>query len=124
MPYDENLAARVRGILAPRKGIAEKRMFGGLAFLLGGRMCCGVLKDDLVVRVGPERYAAALTRPHARPMDFTRRPITGFVYVGAGGVSTAATLKKWLREATEYAATLPQGKNSAPKQKRSTKMHR
>jgi hypothetical protein len=110
MPYDEELAGRVRKSLAARKRITEKRMFGGLAFLMRGRMCCGVLGDDLVVRVGPERYAAALSRPHVRPMDFTGRPITGFIFVGPRGVKTEAALAKWLREASEYISSIRDGK--------------
>ena len=66
MTYDEKLADRVRRVIARRERITEKKMFGGLAFLLGGRMCCGVLNDDLVVRVGPARYKEALAQPHAR----------------------------------------------------------
>ena len=107
MAYDEKLAGRVRTLLAKRKGLTEKKMFGGLAFLLGGRMCCGVLKDDLMVRIGPERYAAALARPHVRPMDFTGKPLSGFVYVSPRGIKTGAALAKWLRAASEYAASLP-----------------
>jgi TfoX/Sxy family transcriptional regulator of competence genes len=110
MPYNEELAGRVRKSLAAHKRITEKRMFGGLAFLVRGRMCCGVLGDDLVVRVGPEGYAAALSRPHVRPMDFTGRPITGFIFVGPRGVRTAASLAKWLREASEYVLSLRDGK--------------
>lgn len=91
MAYDEKLAERVRKVLATREGVAEKKMLGGLAFLLGGRMCCGVLNDDLVVRVGPKRHAAALDRPHARSTDFTGRPLTGFVYVGPRGVRRRST---------------------------------
>ena len=118
MAYDEKLAERVRKAVATHKGMTEKRMFGGLAFLLGGRMCCGILSDDLMVRVGPERYAAALARPHVRPMDFTGRPLSGFVYVGSPGVKTGAALAKWLREATEYAASLPVGKVAPKKRKK------
>lgn len=118
MAYDEKLAGRVRKSLATRKKITEKRMFGGLAFLLGGRMCCGVLNEDLVVRVGPERYATALSRAHTRPMDFTGRPLTGFVYVGWRGVKTDAALAKWVREAAEFALTLPEGK-AGPKRRKS-----
>ena len=120
MAYDERLAARVRKSLATCKGIAEKKMFGGLAFLMGGRMCCGVLNDDLVVRIGSGRYATALSRPHARPMDFTGRPITGFLYVGPRGIRTGAALSKWLREATDYAASLPRGKGGS-KRRRGTR---
>ena len=100
-----------------RKGITEKKMFGGLAFLLGKRMCCGVLNDDLVIRVGPERYAAALSQAHTKPMDFTGRPLTGFVYVGLRGVKSDAALAKWLREAAEYALSLPEGKAGAKRRK-------
>ncbi|MDP2674691.1 MAG: TfoX/Sxy family protein [Dehalococcoidia bacterium] len=74
MAYDEELAERVRRALAGRKGISEKKMFGGIAFMLGGNMFCGIVKDQLMVRVGPERYDDALSRPHARPMDFTGPP--------------------------------------------------
>jgi hypothetical protein len=93
-------------------------MFGGLAFMLKGRMCCGVLNDDLVVRVGPEHYAAALTRPYARPMDFTGRPISGFVYVAAGGVKGDAALAKWLRQAAEHASSLPARKVTSEKRRK------
>ena len=77
MAYDEKLAARVRGALAGRGGVEEKKMFGGLTFMLRGKMCCGVLKGDLVLRVGPDRAAGALKSPHARPFDFTGRPMKG-----------------------------------------------
>jgi hypothetical protein len=119
MAYDEKLASRVRALLEGKRGIAEKRMFGGIAFLLRGKMCCGVLKDDLVVRVGSERYSVALSRPHVRPMDFTGRPIIGFVYVGPRGVKTAAALAKWLNEAVEHAMSLPGSKIGKGKQERS-----
>ena len=117
MAYNEELADRIRQALKRHKNLEEKKMFGGLAFLLGGRMCCGVLNDNLVVRVGPERYAAALSQAHTRPMDFNGRPLTGFVYVGLRGVKTDAALAKWLREATEYALTLPEGKAGAKRRK-------
>ena len=81
MMYSEVLAARVRTSLAGQNGLEEKRMFGGLTFMVNGNMCCGVLNDYLVVRVGPDRFADALSRPHARPMDFTGRPLKGMVYV-------------------------------------------
>ncbi len=115
LAYDEKLAERVRSALAGRRRIAERKMFGGLAFLLRGRMCCGILNDDLMVRVGPERYVAALARPHVRPMDFTGKPLSGFVYVDSPGVKTGAALAKWLREATEYAASLPADKSALKK---------
>jgi hypothetical protein len=123
MAYDEKLAERVRRAMAGRRRITERKMFGGLAFLSGGRMCCGVLNDDLVVRVGPQRHAVALSRPHVRPMDFTGKPLSGFVYVGSPGIKTGAALAKWLREATEYAATLPAGKGG-PKKRTSSRRAR
>lgn len=113
MAYDKTLAERVRKILATHNRVTEKKMFGGLAFLLGGRMCCGVLNDDLVVRVGSECHAAALSRPHARPMDFTGRPLTGFVYVGSRGVKTDAALSRWVQEAARYALSLPERSSRA-----------
>lgn len=74
--------------------------------MLHGKMCCGVLKDGLVVRVGPERYAAALATPHARPMDFTGRPLRGFLFVAAGGYKTDTTLRKWVQQAVDFTSSL------------------
>lgn len=104
------LEDRVRDILKRRRGIAEIKMFGGLCFTLRGHMFCGTLKDDLVVRVGPERYENALGSSHARPMDFTGRPLKGFVFVGPGGYRTAATLSKWIRWGIDFAGSLPKKK--------------
>jgi TfoX/Sxy family transcriptional regulator of competence genes len=81
MAYDETLTARVRHTLRRRSDVAERKMFGGIAFLLNGRMCCGVAGSDLVVRVVDTEMAAALARPHVRPMDLTGRPLRGFVFV-------------------------------------------
>ena len=81
MPYDERLAGRVRAVMADADGVRERKMFGGLAFLLNGNMCCGVVRDDLMVRVGPDDYDQSLKRAHARPMDFTGKPMKGFVDV-------------------------------------------
>lgn len=107
MAYDERLAGRIRAALAHRDGVAERKMFGGLCFLLHGRMCCGVLNDELCARVGPGRYEEALREPHARPMDFTGRPMRGFVFVAPAGLRTGAALAKWLEWALEVAAGLP-----------------
>ena len=76
MSYDETLADRVRAVLARKRGISEKKMFGGLAFLVNGHMACGIIGDDLMVRVGPEAYDAALTKAGARPMNFTGRAVS------------------------------------------------
>jgi TfoX/Sxy family transcriptional regulator of competence genes len=96
MAYDEQLAVRVRATLKGQRALVEKKMFGGLAYLSNGKMFAGVLKDELVVRVGPETHAAALRQPHTRPMDFTGRPIKGYVFVGPGGLKTAPQLREWL----------------------------
>jgi len=110
MTYDAKLAARVRRVLPPTDHIAEQHMFGGLVFLLDGKMICGVTHDDLMVRVGRDAYAAALTRRHTRPMDFTGRPLSGFIYVAPAGSRTEAAVATWVREACAFVATLPAGK--------------
>lgn len=107
MAYNENLAQRVRQELAGHAAVTEKRMFGGLTFLFHRRMCCGVLGDDLVVRVPPEDYEKALTEPHTRPMDFTGRPLRGFVYVGPGGYKQDEGLREWLLKAVAFTGSLP-----------------
>jgi TfoX/Sxy family transcriptional regulator of competence genes len=107
MAYDENLAQRVRQALSGQDGVIEKKMFGGLAFMLHGNMSVGVEKDRLMVRVGPDRYDEALARPHARPMDFTGRPMKGFVYVPPAGIQSDAALQEWVQLGAEFALTLP-----------------
>jgi TfoX/Sxy family transcriptional regulator of competence genes len=107
MVYNERLAEKTRSLLSRRKGFSEKKMFGGMSYLLNGNMCCGVLKDDLVVRVGPEKFEEALQMPHARPMDFTGRSIKGFVYVDAKGWSRDSSLKKWVELGVKHALSLP-----------------
>jgi TfoX/Sxy family transcriptional regulator of competence genes len=107
MAYDAELADRVRDALGPRDGLTERKMFGGLSFMLRGNMCCGVVKDDLVVRVGQERFESALARPHARPMDFTGRPLSGMVYVGPEGHRSDDDLADWVKLGVDFAASLP-----------------
>jgi TfoX/Sxy family transcriptional regulator of competence genes len=107
MAYDESLADRVRAALAGTPGLREKRMFGGLCFLVRGNMACGIVRDTLMVRVGPDGYAAALAEPHAREMDFTGRPLRGMVYVDAAGVRTDADLAAWVGRGTAFAGALP-----------------
>jgi len=75
--------------------------------MVRGNMCCGVVKNDLVVRVNPEDYEKALTEPHARPMDFTGRPLRGFVYIGPDGYRTDKALSKWVKRAVGFTASLP-----------------
>ena len=107
MAFDERLAQRVRETLGRARSITEQRMFGGLCFLVNGNMCCGVERDRLVIRVGPKRYEQALSKPHARPMDFTGRPLTGFVYVSAKGYRIAASLTVWVSYGLDFAKSLP-----------------
>ena len=107
MAYDEELAERIRRALAGRQGVSEKKMFGGIAFMLRGYMCCGIVGDELMVRVGPGRFQEALAEPHARPMDFTGRPMRGMVYVTPEGCRTDEALKRWVEQGLNFAATLP-----------------
>ncbi|MCA9705991.1 MAG: TfoX/Sxy family protein [Myxococcales bacterium] len=107
MAYDEILAERIRTVLHRRKGISERRMFGGLAFMAGGNMSCGVVRDELMVRVGPQGYDEALAQPHARPMDFTGRPLRGMVYVGKAGLVRDEDLQAWVMRGLEFARSLP-----------------
>ena len=113
MAYDQKLAARVRALLADRDDVAERPMFGGLTFMLGGNMCCGVNGDELIVRLDPAKEAAALGRAHARPMDLTGHRMRGFVTVRPEGLKGRA-LGRWVGQAVARAETLPP-KQSQPK---------
>ena len=104
MAYDLQLGERIRHALGARDDITERKMFGGLAFLRDGRMCCGVVGANLVVRVVEEEMPAALRKAHVRPMDFTGRPMRGFVYVGPGGIATDAALQQWLGKGLTFTA--------------------
>ncbi len=106
MAYDEKLAARVRALLTDRTDVSERKMFGGLTFMVGGHMCCGVNGDELIVRLDPDCEEDALARPRARPMDFTGRPMRGFVTVRPEGLE-GAQLNRWVREAVARAESLP-----------------
>ncbi|MBI5946867.1 MAG: TfoX/Sxy family protein [Chloroflexi bacterium] len=104
--YDTSLAERVRLAIAPLSPFSEMKMFGGIAFLVGGNMACGIVGDDLMVRVGPAAYDECLARPHARPMEFTGRPMKGMVYVGPAGIS-GDQLVAWIQLGLSYAGSLP-----------------
>ena len=105
MAVDRELAARVRAHLP--EGVVERRMFGGLAFLLRGNLACGILGSDLIVRVGRDRYQEASEEPHVRPFDFTRRPMRGWVMVGPAGTATDAALAGWVAWGAGVARALP-----------------
>lgn len=107
MAYGETLAGRIRGLLPQREPVTERKMFGGLAFMLNGNMLCGIVGGDLMVRVGPQAYDDALARPHARPMDFTGRAMKGMVYVGPQGCSDEGSLRSWVELGLSFAGSLP-----------------
>ena len=107
MAYDEGLAHRIRALTAHQPGVDEKKMFGGLAFMKDGHMAVGVRESDLMVRIGKAQYEAALARPHVRKMDFTGRPLAGFVYVAPEGTERDDALEGWIHQAFQFVATLP-----------------
>ena len=104
---DDVLADRIRQALGPRADVGERKMFGGLAFLVGGHMMCGVNRGELMVRVGPDQYGEALAQPEARPMDFTGRPLKGFVYVDERGFATQRKLASWVARGLRFVESLP-----------------
>lgn len=107
MPYDETLAGRISGMFGQTGGLIEKKMFGGIAYMLGGHMACGIVGEELMVRVGPDAYDGALARPHVRPMDFTGRPMKGMVMVGAAAIASDDGLRDWVERGLAYAGSLP-----------------
>src|SRR6267142_5471401 len=102
MPFDEALANRVRALLRGTDSLRERKMFGGLAFMVNGHMCCGIVGKDFVVRTGPDEYKAALSQPHARPMDFTGRPMRGLVYVAPLGYRSTRELNAWVQRGLRF----------------------
>jgi TfoX/Sxy family transcriptional regulator of competence genes len=106
MAYNLKLAERIRSELDGIP-VVEKKMFGGVGFLLNGNMACGVNKDNLIVRVDPEKHNALLKKPHARPFDLTGRPMKGWLQVETEGVRTNKQLSAWVKEGIEFASTLP-----------------
>lgn len=106
MAYSLKLAERVRKELDGFPFV-ERKMFGGVGFLLDGNMACGVNKNDLIVRVDPEKHSALLKKPHAKPFDMTGRPMKGWLVVEADGCKTDKQLSTWVKEGVEFALTLP-----------------
>jgi TfoX N-terminal domain len=117
MAYDETLAERIREALAGERGVHEIKMMGGLCFMVGGHMALGIVGEDLMVRVGPERYERALGRAHAREMTFTGRTSKGFVFVAPDGIRTKRTLASWVAPAVTFAKSLPP-KKAKPRRQR------
>lgn len=122
MAYDEQLADRIRKAIRSRNDITERKMFGGLAFLWLGRMCCGVVGRDLMVRIPADEFDAVIRNRQVRPMDFTGKPLKGFVYVSPPGFRTLAALRGWLsrgqRVAEEKAAELAKDGSIRPRRSR------
>jgi hypothetical protein len=117
MAYDERLAERIREAVKGEKGVTEKAMFGGIAWLRGGNMFVGTLKDELMVRVGKDAHDAEVRRPHARIMDFTGRPMKGYLIIAPAGVKRVAAVKAWADRALEHVSTLPAKGSKAKKAK-------
>ena len=107
MAYDDGVAQRLREIFGDRPDLIEKKMFGGLAFMLRGHMCCGVVDDALMARVGPDQYTDALCQPHTRVMDFTGKPLKGFIYVDAEGFESDDDLDSWVTRCEQFVVSLP-----------------
>jgi TfoX/Sxy family transcriptional regulator of competence genes len=107
MGYDLATAERVRRILSRRSDVAEKRMVGGLSFVVDGSMCCGVTGSELMIRVGAEARERALAEPHVRSMEFAGRPLAGFVLIDVEGFRTDAALAAWVQRGLDFVAVLP-----------------
>jgi TfoX/Sxy family transcriptional regulator of competence genes len=107
MAYSEALAERIRDALHDTRSVTERRMFGGIAFMLRGNMFVGILGDSLMARVGPDNYEQALARNSVREMDFTGRPMRGYVFVSPDALRTEADLKRWLDLCAGFVKTLP-----------------
>lgn len=107
MAYDEGLAERIRDLLAPRSDLTERKMFGGIAFMIGGNMAVGVIGENLMVRLDPGDAEKALAEPNTHPMDFTGRPMKNMIYVGPAGTSDDEALASWVDAGAGFAASLP-----------------
>lgn len=107
MAYDEELAERVREVLAPREGLSERKMFGGIGFMVAGNMACGVHGEELIVRLAPEDAERALAEPHVRVFDLTGRPMRGWLFVGPEATGDEKELAGWVEAGADYASSLP-----------------
>jgi TfoX/Sxy family transcriptional regulator of competence genes len=118
MAYDEKTAERVRKLLSARTDVVEKKMMGGLCFMVKGRMCCSVSgRGGLLVRVGPDAHPSMLGEPHVQPMEMRGRTMAGFLRVAPEGYRTEAGLKKWVKRGVDFVATMP----SAPPARKATR---
>jgi TfoX/Sxy family transcriptional regulator of competence genes len=118
MPYNETLADRVRESLADQKKIEEKRMMGGLTFMVNKKMCVGILHDDLMVRIDPAAQEELLDRTGCREMDFTGRPMKGFLFIDPSGTTKPNDLKFWLEAALDFNSKAKASKKKTKKKKK------
>jgi len=107
MAYDEALAARVRELICLRESSTERKMFGGIGFMLAGNMACGVLGGELIVRLDPGDAERALAEPNTRAFDYTGRPMKGWIYVSPEALEAEEELASWVDAGADYAASLP-----------------
>lgn len=107
MAFDKGLAERIREVLKERHDVQERKMFGGLCFMVDNHMCCGIVGEELMLRVGPLQYQKALAKPHAREMDFTGRAMKGMVYVEPDGFENDIGLLSWINLAIRFVTSLP-----------------
>ena len=107
MAYDEKLAQRIREVFGESSGVEEKKMFGGLCFMLSGHMCCGIVGDQLMARVGPTNYEKCLNQKFVSEMNFTGKAMKGMVYVKGEGIKSKSALKKWIETCSDFVETLP-----------------
>ena len=124
MPYSQQLAERIRHRFSHRQGIVEKKMFGGVGFLLHGNMCVGVWKESLIARVGLEQYDDALQESFAREFDITGRPMRGWVMVSPAGIGDDGLLGEWIDRALKFVQTLPRKQPHAVKRVRPSRERR
>jgi len=111
MSNDEGLAERIRALLQVRNDVQEKKMFGGLCFMVSNHMCCGVVNNKLMARVGPDNYAKCLAMKHVSEMDFTGKAMKGMVYVSPQGIGSGANLSKWIGMCMDFVESLPAKKS-------------
>lgn len=107
MPYDQALAERVRALISLREAVSEREMFGGIGFMLAGNIACGVLGEELIVRLSPEDGERALAEPGVRPFDYTGRPMKGWIYVAGDALGSEEELASWVDSGADFAASLP-----------------
>ena len=107
MAYDEGLAQRIRDLLHDHQNVEEKKMFGGLCFMISGHMAFGIIKNELMARVGPEQYEISLSKAHAKEMDFTGKASKGMVYVASEGLTKDQDLKSWMETCLTFISSLP-----------------